>query len=386
MKILIIIVFLIGLDLWAQDTKWKEVSSSGNLVLGISNDDIAYYWGNTNHRFNSSTPIPESLTPQLQPEHKWIKNDGLYSTYIFLEMNGTLWAYGINQFGEFGDGTTKGTVHNIPIQIGIDNDWVNFFLVKIGDYNHPIIYAVKKNGSLWAWGINTGYFGDESIPISVSSQKPYTPTQIGIDSNWSFITNQGNAILALKNDGSLWAWGQSLFLGIGDAYKNIIQKSPIKIGKEKWKMINVDKTATISRFAAIREDGTLWVFGERPELHFGYRDDLGPTYNMMPRQYGKENTWQQICFGDGYFLALKTDGTLWGEGSNIHGAIGNGSKDAVRKLTKIGSDSDWVKVFVFWNNSFAIKKDGSLWSWGENWAGQLGIGNKFDQFSPVKVK
>jgi len=80
------------------------------------------------------------------------------------------------------------------------------------------------------------------------------------------------------------------------------------------------------------------------------------------------NDWKGVAAGAGHVLALKNDGSLWGWGSNQNGqlalapaAAGNDSRSAP---TRIGSDSDWVNLFVRGDRSGAIKKDGTAWFWG----------------------
>ena len=76
-------------------------------------------------------------------------------------------------------------------------------------FNHTV--AIKADGTLWAWGQNTyGQVGDGT------NTHRNVPTQIGSDTNWVSISAKGFHTVAIKSDGTLWAWGQNSFGQVGD--------------------------------------------------------------------------------------------------------------------------------------------------------------------------
>ena len=69
-----------------------------------------------------------------------------------------------------------------------------------GGYNHTV--AIKHDGTLWAWGDNSyGQLGDGTNVNKTS------PKQIGTDNNWSIVNANFHHTVAIKSDGTLWAWG-----------------------------------------------------------------------------------------------------------------------------------------------------------------------------------
>ena len=93
-----------------------------------------------------------------------------YNHTIGIKTDGTLWAWGRNDYGQLGDGTN--TNKNVPTQIGTDTNWK---LIAAGD-NHTM--AIKDNGTLWAWGRNNyGQLGDGT---TVNKNTPFLVTTITI--------------------------------------------------------------------------------------------------------------------------------------------------------------------------------------------------------------
>jgi gliding motility-associated-like protein len=284
---------------------------------------------------------------------------------LAIKTDGTLWAWGNNNYGQLGDGTT--TNKNIPTKIGNSNDWQFIFP---GDHSS---FAIKYDGSLWAWGINTyGILGDGSI-INKN-----TPTRIGNDFDWKFVSNNAYNTLAQKNDNSIWAWGSNSngTLGNGSNTDSLI---PVQVGNEtSWKSISAGALFS----TGIKNDGTIWAWG------FGTYGELG-NGNLgnvnTPTQIGNSNNWASISASYHTILAKKNDGTLWGWGLNKYGELGDGTKIQKNFPIQVGTSSDWDIIGTGPGNSYGIKTNGTLWTWGDNSAGQLGNGNFNNNYIPNQI-
>ncbi|MBS7230291.1 T9SS type A sorting domain-containing protein [Flavobacterium psychroterrae] len=286
---------------------------------------------------------------------------------IALKPDGTLWGWGNNTNGQIGDGTT--TSRNIPVNIGTANDWK---LITAG-WGHTV--ALKTDGSLWAWGY--GILGQ--IGNGAGAVKGYNPVQqVGTAKDWQTIAAGPHYTIAIKTDGTLWAWGYNEFGQLGDG-TTVDKNTPVQVGSDKdWESIAAGSNHTI----AIKKDGTLWTWGENKNGKLGD----GTTVNkIVPTQIGTATNWKAVAAGLNHTAAIKTDGTLWCWGFNGNGSLGDGTNTDKMVPTQIGTETNWKTIAVGWDNTVAIKTDGSLWSWGYNANGKLGIGSTANTFIPTQV-
>ncbi|MGK4567408.1 RCC1 domain-containing protein [Flavobacterium sp. 3HN19-14] len=226
---------------------------------------------------------------------------GMYHTLAIKE-DGTLWAWGFNQFGQLGDGTENNSV--VPVQVGTSNDW------KMVNAGGAFSMAIKNNGTLWGWGYN--YSGQLGLGTSGEGSLYYTtPQQVGTLNTWKTVSaDSGGSTLALKNDGTLWGWGTTI--GIMPSYGADTVATPTQIGTDNdWKQ--VDHFGSVS--FGIKTNGTLWGWG----TSFG-NGELGAgmiNYYAVPTQIGTSSDWKQISSGHRYNMAIRNDGSLWLPGARI---------------------------------------------------------------------
>ncbi len=283
---------------------------------------------------------------------KW-GGGGTKPHYLAIKTNGTLWAWGSNDYGQLGLGHT--TNQDRPVQVGTDTDWDR--LVSGDKEEGSLSMAFKTNGSLWFWGDDQFYQSglSEESPYNIPHvQNRLTPIEAGTRArDWKVVSAGRSHIAAVKTDGSLWAWGQNSYsaVGHGSTRAGNPVKAPFQLGTATdWKTVSAGGYFNL----AIKNDGTLWSWGrnDRGQLGYGAADD---GQHPIARQVGTDRDWKMVSASEGSAFALKNDGSLWTWG---------GSSDAVP--TRVGRESnDWVSVAAVSLGAAVIKSDGSLWIWGD---------------------
>src|SRR5262249_18246141 len=149
---------------------------------------------------------------------------------------------------------------------------------------------------------------------------------------------------------------------------------------------NVVQISTgVSHVLAVKSDGTLWAWGCQP---YGLGNGTDTRSAVPVRVPGPDNV-TRVAAGN-HNLVLTSDGTVWAWGNNSYGQVGDGSRFNTRPLpvpvTIPGlGPLKIVDVATGVGHSLALRSDGTVWAWGANSEGELGNGNRDFSSSPVQV-
>lgn len=339
--------------------------------------DQFYVWGdNTTGEYSNNTQggITQRSTPIFIAVSDWATIPSGGDSISGVKNNGTLYMWGLNSSGELGQNNIIN--RSTPTQVGVSSDWSWVM-------NDRFTIGVKTNGTLWAWGNNSsGQLGLNDI-VSRSS-----PVQVGVDNTWSrvyvsrFYSGAAfDSAFAIKTNGSLWAWGNNSAgqLGFIDA---VNRSSPIQVGADlNWSSVAVSG----QRFAlAIKTNGTLWSCGINTNGSLGINNSINRS---SWTQVGTNSNWTQVSADYWPVGAIKSDGTLWTWGQNTNGSLGSNIGSAFNRSSpaQVGIDTTWNQIECGYASMLGRKVDGTLWSWGTGSAGQLGINTTQNQSSPVLV-
>lgn len=254
-----------------------------------------------------------------------------------------LYAWGENNCGQLGDGTT--TPRSLPVYAltGSQN------LTVAGGVCHSV--ALKMNGSVWDWG-------DIHYPPGGMYQANPSPRQvIGPFNGYTAIAAGGWHNLALKNDGTIFAWGQGLSgaLGGGPANHN---------GGQVYGLTKVVAIAAGHNHSlAVRKDGSVWAWGmQEPSLGDGFT--RGSTTRVPVSGLTQIVS---VAAGDGHSLALDQYGVVWAWGSNSYGELGDGTTtDRSTPVRVQGFTNPMIAIAGGFGFSLALADDGTVWTWGNS--------------------
>jgi len=249
---------------------------------------------------------------------------------VAIKADGSLWAWGLNSFGQLGDGTT--TNKDAPFNIRTDS-WT---AIAAGDI-HTV--AMKNDGLVWSWGcgssgqLGLGIFTDQLLPIQIPSSHPTNLS--GVDS----ISAGQNYTVARLGSGSVKAWGNNAYGQLGD--------------------------------------GTI-ANRELPVTVLTASPGNPPFVGVVA-----------VSSGDNHTVAIRNDGSLWAWGRNNNGQLGNGTISAIDSPTvypeTVNGISGAIAVAVGGDHAIVLLPDGTLRTWGANNNGQLGDGTVVNKSSPVSV-
>ena len=287
-----------------------------------------------------------------------------------IKTDGTLWTWGLNNFGQLGNDFTSN--QSSPIQtVSAGTNWKQV----AGKGLHTA--AIKTDGTLWLWGSNgSGRLGDNT---TTSSSSPVQTVSAG--TNWKLVACGFYHTAAIKTDGTLWTWGSNSYGQLGDN-TTTGRSSPVQTvsAGTNWKFV----AGGVNHTAAIKTDGTLWMWGRN---YAGILGDNTLTHRSSPVQTVSAGTnWKLVAGGRYYTAAIKTDGTLWTWGRNNSGQLGdNTTTNRSSPVQTVSGGTNWKLVDCGSQHTAAIKTDGTLWTWGFNNFGQLGDNTTTGRSSPVQT-
>jgi len=215
-------------------TTWDKTNSGGSLYGDLAygaatkTDGSLWLWGNNeNKQLGQGNQTDYSSPVQVSGGGSWQKVVVGEECCMAQKTDGTLWAWGNNEGGVMGVNASGPASYDEPQAIGTDTNWKDFDVKYFG----TAAFATKTDGTLWAWGFNDyGALGQNSGYFSQRS----SPTQIGTDTTWASVCGKRYGGMATKTDGTLWIWGSGAYGQLGQnsirtPYQNGLS-SPTQIG------------------------------------------------------------------------------------------------------------------------------------------------------------
>lgn len=181
----------------------------------------------------------------------------------------------------------------------------------------------------------------------------------------------------LDGDGRVWVWGYNKYGTVGDG--STVDAPPhAQVTPKQALLDGVVSIASGQGFSlAVKSDGSVWSWG------YGYLGHGAYDGRTVPTQVAGVANVKHLASGLYHTLALKHDGTLIGWGNNSRGAVGDGTN--VHRPSPVALTLPGVRAIAANGHSLALKHDGTVWAWGENSSGQAGGTAGQSHATPMQV-
>jgi alpha-tubulin suppressor-like RCC1 family protein len=392
---LTVVLSLFGLLLGAPYAWADTIAAGTDHSIALKNDGTAWTWGaNAKGQLGDGSTTQSPIPVQVSGLTSIVAVGAGDKFSVALDDNGSVYTWGDNAVGQLGDGATS-TTRTTPYQI---TSLSGISAIAVGD---QFALALKNDGTMWAWGTNaSGQLGDNTTTQRSSPIQVKDPTGTGFLSGASAIAAGGGHSLAVKPDGSAWAWGANAQGQLGD--NSTTQRTlPVQVKGVGGSGFLTGVTAVAgggSHSLALKSDGTVWAWGLNADGQVG--DNTTTSPRTTPVQVkdtagtGFLTSVAAIAAGDLHSVALKSDGSAWAWGLNGNGQIGINSTTTpqqtpqqVKGVGGTGFLSGITAIAGGYRHSLAVKNTnpGTAFGWGLNATGQLGDNSTTQRTSPVQT-
>lgn len=362
---------------------WKSIAAGEDYTIAVRFDGTLWSWGRNNYGQLGDGTLTDRDTPQqIGTANNWIYVSTRGGHVVALINEGIIYSWGRNNYGQVGNNDSSGENVLVPQQIGT----AKWRAVYAGD--QFTIAIGLSTPTVWAWGLNNrGQFGvsPETVaysltPYEVPVPKTHIVSTIYSYPTWSSFSVGKDYIIAVREtyvsaDDSytytLWGWGDNTYgqLGTGTASTTPTEIQQLHADTD-WKRVIAGEKHVL----ALKDNGTLWLFGNNTSGELGINTTT--IQQASPQQLGTD-TWKHIAAGGNFSAGIKTDGTLWSWGANDYGQLGNSTTTGnFNPVQESSASNNWRSIFTGSDFVLAIKTDATLWAWGNNTYGQLGLGHQ----------
>ena len=367
----------------------STISAGWDYSLAADANGNAWSWGdNARATLGDGTTTSRSSPVQAAISNVASVSASGWAFSLALKTDGTVWGWGYNSDSAIGN-TTAALYQTTPIQVMGPNGqgWLTNVVQISAGGSHAL--ALKADGTVWAWGYNPYGLGDGTVYSSATPVQVVGPGGSGFLTGVVAVSAGGNDFsLALKADGSVWGWGLNRY-GQLDSYTNLGSNTAGVLTPVQAMNLGgvVGISAGGNHGLALESDGSVWAWGTNVWGELGNSTNLGNyTWNVPPYGVAGIPAAAGVSAGNGTSVALVADGTVWAWGNGQQGQMGNGTATP-NNTTPVQSSISGVSTLQAGGEHIAaVKGDGTAWAWGYGAYGQLGNGTQVTvQSTPVQT-
>ncbi len=283
------------------------IAGAGQNSYAIKSTGTLWAWGyNNNGQLGNGTYANSNVPVQVSSITNIIAVAGGAGYALALKGDGTVWAWGYNFYGQLGNGTN--TNSNVPVQV---NSLSNIIAIAAGQ-DHAL--ALKNDGTVWAWGANA--YGQLGIGMNTNTN---IAVQVSGISNISSIAAGGSHSIVLKSDATVWTWGRNDVGQLGNG-TNTSSNTPAMLSSLSTIKAIVGGGG-IGNCLALKKDGTVWAWGYN---FFGQLGNETFDDSNVPVKVSKLSGVTAISGGENHCFAIKNDATVWAWGNDGSGQLAQG--------------------------------------------------------------
>ena len=385
-------------------------------TIALASDGTAYTWGLNSYGqlgngdttgANQYSPVAVDTSGVLNGKTITQISSGGHSAITALASDGTVYSWGLNDYGQLGNGDTTGANQYSPVAVVTSGVLNGKTITQISSDSYGTRIALASDGTVYGWGRNDdGQLGNGDT-IGANQYSPVAVVTSGV-LNGKTITHLSSGgygtTIAVASDGTVYSWGLNNYgeLGNGDT-TGANRYSPVAVdtsGVLNGKTITQISSGGYGTIIAVASDGTAYTWGHNLFGQLGNGDTTGANrYSPVAVDTSgvlKGKTITQISSSDyGTIIVLASDGTVYGWGANNDGQLGNGDTTGANRYSPVAVDMSGVlkgKTITQisasgYSTMTALSSDGTVYNWGNNSQGQLGNGDTtgVDQHSPVAI-
>ncbi|HKO99188.1 MAG TPA: S8 family serine peptidase [Pyrinomonadaceae bacterium] len=284
------------------------ISTGGTHTLALKSDGTVWSWGfNTRGETGGGPMHVDPLIIDGLNNVTAVSAGANHS--MAMKNDGTVWIWGGNDRGQLGLGSEDSVHHAVPVAVpgltGVTD-------IAAGTWFSVV---VRNDGTVWTWGEN------QNGQLGVTGGSRNTPVQVSGISGVKSVAVSYNHVLALKTDGTVFGWGMNEFGQTGSTSFGTLNATPAQVNN----LTNVTRVAAGRGFSlALKTDGTVWAWGLNGSGQLG-KGPTGSEPQPNPSVVSDLSSVSSIAAGDSHGLALLRDGTLQTWGDNTYAQLGDGT-------------------------------------------------------------
>jgi alpha-tubulin suppressor-like RCC1 family protein len=303
------------------------IAAGANTAYALQSGGAVWGWGDNSQDELGDGAYSRRQQPQRirAPRGVVAIAAGGWSAYA-LTRNGTVWAWGDNALGQLG---TPGPLPRaIPDRV---QHLSGVIAIAAGEGNG---YALRRGGTVWAWGdASVGQLGRQPCGLAGSGERrcppPGVPVEIRGLRGVTAIAAGADTVYALRRNGSVWAWGDNGFGALGSRLRRQFDDQPTQVSG----LAHVVAIAAGSSTAyAVLRGGSVWAWGRGVDGELG---DGSPTNGSVPARVLTRAPVMEVVGGGAMAYALDRRGQIWAWGSGLYGQLGNGYRFSLDEPTRV---------------------------------------------------